>query len=123
LEPLANPWSAVQILHRPSICLPPSSDCGIIGKAPIARLDIQIILSNLDPTSWSKQYPHVLDIGQPSAPLDTRADESGVDEITSSCLKYLWVVETVVQIVTAKAKIVWLIRDEHGEYIDSRNLF
>jgi hypothetical protein len=96
LESLPNPWSHIETLHCPGIQLPPLSNWRVVCEASVARLDIQIVLCDLDPATRSKQYPRVLDVRQPSTTFYAGSDESRMNQVASSCLKDIWVVETVV---------------------------
>jgi hypothetical protein len=57
------------------------------------------VFGDLDPTTWAQQYSHVANIGRPSAPLYTRRNEPGMDEVVCSRLEDIWIIEPVVKVV------------------------
>jgi hypothetical protein len=86
-------------------------------------LNVEIVLDDMNPAFWPKQQSHVRDVRCPPAAFDTRANAARVDEVVRFSLKYLWIVETIVQVVAAKTEIIWLISNKHGIDVDSSDLF
>jgi hypothetical protein len=57
------------------------------------------VLGDMDPTTWTQQYPHVANIGRPSVPIYTRRNEPRMDEVVCSRLEDIWIVKSVIQVV------------------------
>ena len=109
--------------HRMCVVVPPSPYRRLMCQPAVARLNVEIVLDYMNPASWPNQQPHIPNVRCPSAAFDTRANAARVDEVVCLGLKHLGIVEAVVQVVAAKAEIIWLISNKHGIDIDSSDLF
>jgi hypothetical protein len=86
-------------------------------------LNVEIVFDDMNPAFWPKEQPHITDVRCPPAAFDTRANTARVDKVVRLGLKYLRIVEAVVQVVAAKTEIIWLVSNKHGIDVDSSDLF
>jgi hypothetical protein len=75
---------------------------------------MKLVLGDLNPPTWTQQYPHVSDIRRPSVSFNAWCDKSGMYEIVCFGLKDIRVVESVIEVVADELQVVWLVWNTPG---------